>query len=191
MRIFVAVTALVVGCGGPTYVRDSDVKNLDEYAMSTGLDRRDIERLYDENVRSLMESAIVGEWKKDMPVVAIFPITNETSEHVGTQLDALLSKLETQLVNGGFAQVVSRERQKQLIAEVEAQQGGAFNPSSAANYGQQLGAKFYVTGKLHDSAERAESERRVQYFLFMQVVDVQTGVIRWQNEAKLSKGLVQ
>jgi penicillin-binding protein activator len=191
MRIFYAVTLLAVACGGPNYVRDTDVKNLDEYAMSTGLDRRDVDRLYDENVRSMMESAVVGQWKKDTPVVAIFPISNETSEHVGPQLDALLSKLETQLVNGGFAQVVSRERQKQLIGEVEAQRGGAFDPSSAATYGKQLGARYFVTGKLHDSAERTEGERRVQYFLFMQVVDVETGVIRWQNEAKLSKGLVK
>ena len=191
MRTLTVWILLGLGCGGPTYVRDMDVKNLDEYAMSTGLDRRDIDRLYDENTRSLMESAVVTQWKKEPPVVAIFPITNETSEHVGSQLDALLSKLETQFVNGGFAQVVSRERQKQLIGEVEAQRGGAFDPSGAANYGKQLGARFFVTGKLHDSAERTKGERRVQYFLFMQVVDVETGVIRWQNEAKLTKGLVQ
>jgi hypothetical protein len=191
MRSLSAWILLAAGCGGPTYVRDTDVKNLDEYAMSTGLDKRDIERLYDENARSLMESAVVGQWKKEPPVVAIFPITNETSEHVGPQLDALLSKLETQFVNGGYAQVVSRERQKQLIAEAESQRGGAFDPSSAATYGKQLGARFFVTGKLHDSAERTKGERRVQYFLFMQVVDVETGVIRWQNEAQLTKGLVQ
>jgi hypothetical protein len=191
MRSLTAWILLGLGCGGPTYVRDTDVKNLDEYAMSTGLDKRDIDRLYDENTRSLMESAVMAQWKKETPVVAIFPITNETSEHVGPQLDALLSKLETQFVNGGFAQVVSRERQKQLISETEAQRGGAFNPASAANYGKQLGARFFVTGKLHDSAERTKGERRVQYFLFMQVVDVETGVIRWQNEAQLTKGLVQ
>jgi len=191
MRILTTATVLAMGCGGPTYVRDTDVKNLDEYAMGTGLDRRDIDRLYDENARSMMESAVVGQWKKDSPVVAILPITNETSEHVGPQLEALLSKLETQLVNGGFAQVVSRERQNQLIAELEKQRGGAFDPGSAATYGKQLGARYFVTGKLHDSAERTKGERRVQYFLFMQVVDVESGVIRWQNEAKLSKGLVQ
>lgn len=181
---------LAIGCGGPSYVRDTDVKNIDEYAMSTGLDRRDVERLFDENIQSLMGSAVVQQWKTGGPVVAVFPIANETSEHVDSSLGALLGKVETQLVNGAGVQVVDRDMQQKLIGEVEKQRGGAFDPSNAAQYGKQLGARFFVTGKLFDSAERAENERRVQYTLFMKVVDVETGAIRWQNEAKLTKGLV-
>ena len=56
--------------------------------------------------------------------------------------------------------------------------------------GKRLGAKYFLTGKVYDSAERVEDERRVQYFLFMKVVEIENGVIRWQNEANLTKGLV-
>ncbi|MEK6607812.1 MAG: penicillin-binding protein activator LpoB [Myxococcota bacterium] len=188
--ITVLAPAFLASCGGPSYVRDSDKKNIDEYAMSTGLDRRDIDRLYKENIDKLLASAIVAQWKKDAPVVAVFPIANETSEHVDSQLEALLSTIETDLVNSAGAQVVDRDLQKRLIGEVEQQRGGAFDPNNAAQYGKQLGARFFVTGKLNDSAERSGEERRVQYFLFMKVVDVETGAIRWQNKAELTKGLV-
>lgn len=184
------VLLAAIGCGGPSYVRDTDVKDINKYAMGTGLDKTDIDRLYQENVQKMMASAIVQQWKKDMPTVAVFPIANETSEHVDSQMDALLSTIETDLVNNTGVRVVDRDMQKKMIAEVEAQRGGAFDPNNAAQYGKQLGAKFFVTGKLNDSAERTGEERRVQYFLFMKVVEVETGAIRWQNKAELTKGLV-
>ncbi len=182
---------LLASCG-PTYVRGSEMKELDDYAMSTGLDKRDLEQLFDENIKSLLESAVVEKWKAapEPPVVSLFPIANETSEHVRDQLDALLSKMETKLINSGVATVVDRAQQDQLIAEVKRQQGGAFDETHSAQVGRQLGAKYFLTGKVHDSAERTDDERRVQYFLFMKVVEVETAVVRWQNEANLTKGLV-
>ena len=181
-----------IGCG-PSYVRGSESPELDEYAMSTGLDKRDLEKLFDENIKSLMASALAEKWKAESepPVVSLFPIANETSEHVRDQLDALLSKMETTLINGGVVTVVDHARQDELIAEVKKQQGGAFDEAHSAEVGRQLGAKFFLSGKVYDSAERTDGERRVQYFLFMKVVEVETGVVRWQNEANLTKGLVK
>lgn len=189
--MFVSWGALAIGCG-PTYVRGSEMEELDDYAMSTGLDKRDLEQLFDENVESLMASAVVGKWKAESepPIVALFPIANETSEHVREQLDALASKMETTLINSGVATVVDHSLQDQLIEEVMKQQGGAFDAAASAEVGRQLGARFFLTGKVYDSAERTGDERRVQYFLFMQVVEVETAAIRWQNEANLTKGLV-
>jgi uncharacterized protein (TIGR02722 family) len=188
------VTTLVgiAGCG-PKYVRDTDEKDINVEAMSTGLDKRDLERLFDENIKSMLESQIVSSWQKlgEPPVVAIFPIVNETSEHISGQLKTLLSRVETQLINKGLAQVVSQESQQALIEQVEKQQGGAYDPNHVAQYGKQLGARYFVTGKIYDSAERTDDGRRVQYFLFMQVLDAQTGAIRWQNEAQLTKALIR
>ena len=191
--VIAGLWAVCLGGCGPKYVRGSEMKELDDYAMSTGLDKRDLEQLFDENIKSLLESAVVQRWKGEAepPVVSLFPVANETSEHVRDQLDALLSKVETTLINSGVATVVDRARQNELIAEVRRQQGGAFDEAQSAQVGRQLGAKFFLTGKVYDSAERTGKERRVQYFLFMKVVEVETGVVRWQNEANLTKGLVK
>jgi uncharacterized protein (TIGR02722 family) len=188
----VIVAALAAAGCGPTYVRGSEVEGLDDYAMGTGLDKRDLEQLFDENMKSLTESAVVAKWKAEPepPVVSLFPVANETSEHVRDQLDALLSKMETKLINGGIATVVDHARQDALIKEVMKQQGGAFDEATSTEVGRQLGAKYFLTGKVYDSAERVEDERRVQYFLFMKIIEVETGVVRWQNEANLTKGLI-
>ena len=78
-----------------------------------------------------------------------------------------------------------------MIAEIEKQQGGGFDMRHVADYNRQLGAKYYVTGKVMSADERAGGERRVQYFLYMQLIDVATSSVVWQNKAQLTKALVR
>jgi PBP1b-binding outer membrane lipoprotein LpoB len=189
-----SLAVLPSGCAG-SHVRGSENPKLDEMTMSLRLDREDLERLYRKNVKTLMDSKIVGEWNRrarsgTSPVVALFPIANESSEHVRQSLDSLLSKFQTDLVNQTPVDVISRDMQSELIREVKRQQRGAYNPDRLAEYGKQLGAQYYVTGKLYDVAERTEKGRRVQYFLFIQVIDIETGVVKFQTESGLSKALV-
>ncbi|MBN2719025.1 MAG: penicillin-binding protein activator LpoB [Deltaproteobacteria bacterium] len=197
MRFLTAALALIAMMGltacGANYVRGEEVDGLDNLAMSTGLDKKDLESLFDKNVDSLMNSAVVAKWKEagEPPLVSIFPIANETSEHIRDSLDALLSKMETNLVNSGVVLMIDHSQQDTLIAEIRKQQGGEFDQSKSAEIGKQLGAKFFITGKVHSSSEKVDGEKRVQYFLFMKVVDIETGAIRWQNEADLTKGLVK
>ena len=192
----VALTASLAACGGkPAYVRGSENPDLDEATMSTGLDKKDLENLFNQNSKSLLESGAMRRWR-DMsregkePRLAVFPVRNETSEHIDSQLQALLSKFETDLVNSGYVTVVSYENQAALVEEIKKQQSAAFDPDNAGQLGRQLGAQYFITGKVYDSAEKSGEERRVQYFLFMQAIDVETGAIRWQNEANLTKGLI-
>jgi hypothetical protein len=186
-----ALASTLAACG-PTYVRGSQVEGLDDSAMSTGIDKRDIEQLLHENLKSMMESPVAKGWAQDgsRPTVAIYPLANETSEHIDSQLQALLSDVETFLVNSQLVTVVSVERQQQMIAELEKQHGGGFDPNHIAEYNRQLGAKYYITGKVFTSDERAEGERRVQYFMFMQLIDVATSAVVWQNKAAFTKALV-
>ncbi len=95
------------------------------------------------------------------------------------------------MVNSGLVTVVSVERQQQMIAQVEQQHGGGFDPAHIAEYNKQLGAQYYITGKVYTSDERAGGERRVQYFMFMQVIEVATSAVVWQNKASFTKALIQ
>ena len=202
MQSVVALVALALitlgsatGCA-PTVSRGGDgTKNpgLDDAAMSTGLDKSDLDYLVEENLNALFDS---GFWQRnildkpdDQPLFTIFPIRNDTSEHVDDQLHTLLGSIETFLVNSGSVGVVSRERQADLMREVRYQQSGDIDPSSAAQIGRQLGAKYYVTGKVGAVDEKLKKERRVQYSLFLQVIEVDTSLIRFQNETARSKAI--
>jgi uncharacterized protein (TIGR02722 family) len=191
--LLLVAAPLLYACGQPQYVRDTEAPEIDDYTLSTRFDRRDIERLYDDNADKLLHSRIANQWerKSPSPVVAVFPMRNETSEHIDASLDTLLSKIETDLVNELAVDVVSHENQPDLIAEVKRQQSSAYDPTRLAKYGRQLGAQFFVTGKIYDVTEYAGDERRVQYSMFMQVIEVETGRVAFQNESNITKAFMR
>jgi PBP1b-binding outer membrane lipoprotein LpoB len=124
------------------------------------------------------------------PTAAIMQMENWTTEHIEPQLHALLGMVETQLVNSGKFTVVAQALRDQILAELRVQQGQEFDQARAVTVGRQLGVRYFLTGRVVDNAERTDDARRVQYFMFMQAIDVETGAITWQNQAAITKALV-
>lgn len=188
--LLLALAAPLVGCG-PKAVRGDDVEGLDAEAMSTGLDRRDLQKLLAENMNAMNDSAVVRRWEQESrPRLSVLPFRNETSEHIDSALDALISDVETELIKAGHVTVISLERQSQLMAEIKKQQSGGFDASQVSTWGHQLGVQYLVTGKVFTTDERLKDERRVQYYLFMQVLEVETGAILFQNKAAVTKAML-
>jgi uncharacterized protein (TIGR02722 family) len=185
-----ALVSSIVGCG-PKAVRGDEVAGLDDEALSTGLDRHDLQKMLRENMEALEKSAVVTRWQgENRPPLAVLRIKNETSEHVDSALQSLISDIETILVNAGHVRVISQDDQPELIAEIRRQQSDAFDQAQIAKLGAQVGARYFVTGRVYSVDERGEDQRRVQYFLFMRVLDAQTGDILWQNKTSVTKALV-
>jgi uncharacterized protein (TIGR02722 family) len=188
--LMLLLAPLVTHCG-PKAVRGTDVAGLDDQAMSTGLDKRDLEKMLHENMKALQTSAIVRQWESEQrPAVAAIPLRNETSEHIDGSLDALLADIETTLVNAGHVRVISMQDQPKLVEEIRRQYSGAFDPSQTSKWGKQIGARYIVTGKVYSADERQSDERRVQYFMFIQVLNVETGEILFQNKTEVTKALI-
>jgi TolB-like protein len=165
--------------------------DLDRQALSVKLDREDINFLVADYLKRLEASRF---WQQtvesaDRPLVAIWPITNQTSQHIDDQMATLLASIETALVNTGDVRVVNRARQQDLINEVGMQQGAAFDPTSARRMGKQLGVQYFFTGSISSVDERLSRMRRVQYSLFLQVIQIETGIIEFQNEVTRTKAV--
>lgn len=193
----VLAVSLVAGCAGPTAVRGgpgTENPNLDEDAMSTGLDRKDLEYLMQQTIEKLMASRAWAEFRSmpQAPVVAIWPIRNDTSEHIENQLNTLLATLESRMVESGDVAVVSRERQREMAEEVGLQNTNAvYDPATVARLSKQVGARYFLTGKIQAVDERMDGERRVQYTLTMQLIEVDTSLIKFQHTASRTKAIVR
>lgn len=191
MSVAAALSVTAVGCGGPKAVRGEEVAGLDDQAMSTGLDRRDLQKMLHDNMDALQSAPIIARWQKENnPTVSVLPLRNETTEHIDSQLDALISDIETTLVNAGHVQVISLESQPALKEQVRAQYSDGFDQSKVASWGKQIGVRYVVTGKVFASDERQAKERRVQYFMFIQVLDVETSAILFQYKTSVTKALI-
>jgi uncharacterized protein (TIGR02722 family) len=184
--------AFVTGCAS-TVVRGGEGTNnpdLDAAAMSVQLDREDINYLVADYLQKLEASRF---WQSDVrnagdrPLVAIWPIQNSTSEHIDDQLLTLLSSIETALINTGDVRVVDRSTQDALVREIQGQQSSAYDPATAQRLGRQLGVQYFFTGKITSINERLNKQKRVQYSLFLQVLEIETGLIEFQNEVTRSK----
>ncbi|HVM95342.1 MAG TPA: CsgG/HfaB family protein [Candidatus Acidoferrales bacterium] len=187
------LTSVNAGCAARATRGGEGTSNpdLDRAAMSTTLDRDDITYLVDDYLKKLETSAF---WQrvKDAPkppVVAIWPIQNSTTQHLDDQMLTLLSSIETSLINTGRLRVVDRSSQESLAREIGVQHGAAYDPSTAQRMGRQLGAQYFFTGKITSVDERLNKTRRVQYTLFLQVIEIETGLIQFQNEVSRSKAL--
>jgi uncharacterized protein (TIGR02722 family) len=166
--------------------------DLDRAAMSVTLDRDDITYLVADYLERLEPSPF---WQQAIkgaatpPIVAIWPIQNATSQHLDDQMLTLLSSIETALINTGSVRVVDRSRQTDLAREIGIQQGAIYDQRTAQALGRQLGAQYFFTGKITSVDERLNNMRRVQYTLFLQVIEIENGLIRFQNEVARSKAL--
>lgn len=166
--------------------------DIDRPAMSVTLDRDDITYLVADYLERLESSRFWQQTVKgapEPPIVAIWPIQNATTQHLDDQMLTLLSSIETALVNTGDVRVVDRSRQEALAREIGIQQGAIYDPNSAQRLGRQLGARYFFTGKITSVDERLNRMRRVQYSLFLQVIDIETGLIKFQNEVARTKAL--
>ena len=76
-----------------------------------------------------------------------------------------------------------------MISEVKTQHTDAFDPGTVVKYGKQMGIKYALTGKVQANDERSEDMRRVQYYFFMRIIDVETGAIKWQHKAYVTKAI--
>lgn len=193
---FVLAIALAAGPGcAARAVRGGEgtaYPDIDRPAMSVTLDRDDITYLVADYLERLEASPFWQDTIKNAaqpPVVAIWPIQNATTQHLDDQMLTLLSSIETALVNTGEVRVVDRSRQEALAREIGIQKGAIFDPSSAQRLGRQLGAQYFFTGKITSVDERLNNVRRVQYTLFLQVIEIENGLIRFQNEVARTKQL--
>ena len=148
--VALSVFGLAGGCAHHTRaVRGDDEPGLDYAAMSTTLDRRDLQKMLNENMEKMRASPVVQRWmSENRPAVSVLPMKNETTEHIDGPLQALISDVETN-------------------------------------------SRYFVTGKVYTTDERVGVQRRVQYYMFMQVIDVETGEILFQNKSAVTKAIVR
>ncbi|HEY8375417.1 MAG TPA: hypothetical protein VIK91_02965, partial [Nannocystis sp.] len=77
-------------------------------------------------------------------------------------------------------------------SEAQVQQNrSVYDPAFAAEISRQIGAKYFVTGKVGSVDECFNKERRVQYTLFIQIIEVETSLVRFQFKAERSKAIVR
>jgi len=184
MMVTAAALALSVACGGPSYERGVDDPSIDEEALSTRLDRSDLQLALDQWWEKFKKSPFVEGLGNEQPNIAILRISNDTSEHVSGALDNLLNSVETKLVNMNQWNVIDNSvlTADGVMAERLRNVSDAVDPETIAALGKEYGIHYFINGRVGDTAEKTSDKRRVQYYLFLRVTDVATKRIVFQEQ---------
>lgn len=141
----------------------------------------------------LVEQTLAAGWAKrytdlhggEAPAVIVGSFANRTMEHI--QLGTFVKDVEKALITTGAARVVaSSDERLELRAERKDQQQHA-RADSRARPGQELGARYALTGELQAIEDVDGRERVVFYQVDASLVDLETNTKVWVGQHKIKK----
>ncbi len=192
--VLLGLGTTLIACGSDqTIVRGAQEPGVDAPPMSLGLDKDDVQRALKKVLDRLRSSPLMRAWRNDggQDTVSLAHFRNETGLEVDDQLEAMLSETETWLVQSGAVTMIARDRPIEIARQASDAPFFRFqardDDARLAKIGRQRGVRYYVTGKLQSSDETWQGARRVQYWVFLQILESDTGAIRFQEKAEVTK----
>ena len=141
----------------------------------------------------LVEQTLAAGWARrytdlhggEAPTVIVSTFTNRTLEHI--QVGTFVKDIEKALITTGAARVVASGGERQeLRAERKDQQQNA-RADTRARIGQELGARYALTGELQAIEDVDGRERVVFYQVDAAIVDLETNTKVWVGQHKIKK----
>lgn len=185
-----AMIAFIASCGGREVTRtDPDtVTDLSGYWNET-----DAHMVAD----SMIAQCLNGSWlayfstggirdeRPAGPVIVVGGIYNQSSEHINT--DIFMTAIEQSLLESGKVQIaaggdsrgeVRSEREDQIIFA---------SPTTAAAFGNEIGADFVMTGSIGSIVDEEGSTRSIYYQINLELIDVETALKSWIGSLEIKK----
>jgi len=198
LRCCFAFTLIVSGAGCaalmPPKKQDPHKMELDRQAMALTMEQSDIEQMVGDFMARLEPSSFWQQTVRSDPkkaVVAVWPLQDATGEHLDVQTRVMLAWIEGKLARTNSVEIADRSRQGEIATKLGVKPDTDLDTAVAQKLGRELGARYFISGKLTSSNERTSDLHRVKYSLFLQLLDVDTGLIRFHIETARIKVLPQ
>lgn len=187
--LLISLLALLAACHTPSVSRGHGASELDEAAISTGIDMKDWRFAIRTLVNSMQTSPFYAQMGPEAKTVAAADFLNESSSHIDTGF--LREMLEEELLNSGRFRIVEEEKREKLLKTLQVQNAMSdfFDPSTVAEQGRQLGVQYFIQGKVLGNRERGEDVIRNQYLIVAEMVDVSTAEKVFKKTVPVTKQL--
>ena len=145
----------------------------------------DLQMIAEKMVQSLLASPAVQQGNR--PVILVSRVRNKTDEHIDTK--AITDKIRTALVNSGAVRFVADEVRDEVIQELRYQaDSGYVDPETRKRIGKLVGAGYLLMGEITSIRKKAGRETDVYFKITLNLVELETGLIRWAEEKEIRKG---
>ncbi len=145
----------------------------------------DLQMIAEKMVQSLLASPAVQLGNR--PVVLVGRVRNKTDEHIDTK--AITDKIRTSLVQSGAVRFVADEVREEVMRELRYQTDSGFvDPETRKRIGKLVGAGYLLMGEITSIRKKAGRETDLYFKITLNLVELETGLIRWAEEKEIRKG---
>lgn len=147
-----------------------------------------------EIVNALTDSLLNAAYEStenEKPIVIIYGIDNETTEHISTT--GISDDIRLQLIRSGEYRFINRQQRENLIAEADYQYTGFVAPEQRVSEGRQLGADYILSGTLRSIEKKEARQWRlnksevIYYSMNLEMTSLKTGEIIWADAVELAR----
>ncbi|MGE6649469.1 penicillin-binding protein activator LpoB [Shewanella colwelliana] len=182
--IFIIAVAIgLAGCQSKVQYGDAtEVETVNENFGST-----DLQAITAKMVDSMLTfPPIVAMTANDRPIIFVDKIKNKTSEHIDTE--SVTDSISNKLLRSGKFRFIDMTKVDAVRKQLDYQNNsGMVDPSTAINFGRQIGAQFMLYGNLSSIVKQDGSTKDVYYKMTMRLMDLETGLIEWSDEKEIRK----
>lgn len=145
----------------------------------------DLQMIAEKMVQSLLASPAIRQGNR--PVILVSRVRNKTDEHI--DMKAITDKIRTALVRSGSVQFVADEVREEVMQELRYQtDSGYVDPETRKRIGKLVGAGYLLMGEITSIRKKAGRETDLYFKITLNLVELETGLIRWAEEKEIRKG---
>ena len=189
VRLLTLVSAccfVIAGCTASTRNISAD----QEMHYDEAYDFSDKKKIVDALVSPLLGESPLAE-TTDRPVIVVYGIANETSEHINT--GGITDAIREALFKAGKFRFVSETQRENIANETAYQYGGNVAPQMRVEQARQAGANYILSGTLR-SIEKEEpkqirlTKKSLRYYsLNLELTDIKSGLIAWADSVEIAR----
>lgn len=194
LLLLLAGFAFISCASNAKYIKDKDSAKYTSY----GIDYHDIEKMVDNNAKSLLKSDFIKDLtlkSQDKKVLAISDIQNDTNENIDMELLSrkFVRKIRdskkfilTNAISGNANSIDSMIRDSRELRNDE-----EFNQHTTQQKGNLISPNYSLSGKISQRVTRIRNDIRIDYQFLLTLTDLKTGTVVWDNEEVIFKLIAQ
>jgi len=131
------------------------------------------------------DGGVEGSGRPAMPTVVVGGIYNESSEHINTGI--FMSEIERALLESGLVQIAAGGQGRDEIRSERSDQQIFASEATAAEFGNEVGADFVMTGNLGSIVDEEGDTRTIYYQVNLELIDVESALKVWMGSTEIKK----
>lgn len=158
-------------------------------SLALNFNSTDLQTITESMASSLLQSAPLAVKSKLQPLITIANVKNKTSEYIDTK--SITDSIRTKMLKSGRVRFTEDTHTMMLAQQadelVRQNQTGLYKKSKPKKIGNMERVDFRIEGSITSIVNRSDDVKNVYYKFSLQLIDIESGIIKWADEKEIHK----